>query len=158
MTRAGSLLYKGAMADSNTPPTPLKPTAAAAGGAPQEKQTMWERLLQAVQAAVELQIVTVVGEATISGDINDTKVKFPPDTTNAIATSINLIEGDITSVVPKQFWSPENEVIRQYHQAQIEKGHAVVAGNIQVIGEFGERLAGAIGKLKSLETGKLEGK
>jgi hypothetical protein len=91
-----------------------------------------QKLLAAVGAAVELKVVTQVGDA-------------------AIATSINLVQGDITNVVPEKFWAPDQQIIREFHQAQVEQAKSIVERNLRLIGEFGKQVAEAITELKKAE-------
>lgn len=120
---------------------------------PEPKNTtkLWEKLLGGVKSAVELRVVTYVGNANISGDLRDPKVTFDGTKGAAIVTSINLVDGDISTVVPDQFWAPDKDVVRQYHQDQVDKGNAIVERNLRLIGELGSGLAKAIGDLKGIE-------
>jgi hypothetical protein len=94
-----------------------------------------QTLLDAVRSAVQLQITTQVG----SGD------------GNAISTSINLVQGDITNNVPEKFWAPDQQIVRDFHQAQIEQAKAIVERNLKMIAEVGKQIADAITELKRAE-------
>lgn len=111
-----------------------------------------DKLLRGVASAVELRIVTIVSEVTVDGDFAAPKVTIPSGTHDAIATSISLASGDITSVVPERFWAPDRQVIRDYHQHQVDKGHEIVERNIRLIGEVGSALAKALGDLRNVES------
>ncbi|MFO7566791.1 MAG: hypothetical protein R6X02_29380 [Enhygromyxa sp.] len=112
---------------------------------------LWQNLLKATSSAVQLQIVTQVGDATISGEIASPKLEFEEQKGTAIATSINLIEGDITSVVPEKFWAPDQQIVRDFHEAQVEQAKDIVERNLRLIGELGERIFDAIIKAKQIE-------
>lgn len=107
-------------------------------------------LLAAVRSAVQLKVITQVGDVAVSGTLDEYTVRFEPNG-NAIATSINLVEGDITSVVPDKFWAPDQQIVRDFHQAQVEQAKAIVERNLRMIGEFGKRIADAITELKRAE-------
>lgn len=112
---------------------------------------LWEKLLGGVRSAVELRVVTYVGEAKLSGPLDRAMVEFGGEPGDAIATSINLVEGDITSVVPEKFWAPDKQVIRDFHQQQVEQGKDIVERNLKLISELGSGIARAIAELKNIE-------
>lgn len=89
-------------------------------------------LLDAVGSAVNLKVVTQVDDA-------------------AISTTINLAEGDITNAVPAKFWAPDQQVIRDFHQAQVEQAKLIVDRNLRLIGELGKQIADGITELKRAE-------
>ncbi len=113
---------------------------------------LWEKLLRGVSSAVELRVVTIVSDVPVSGDFRRPELSIQPNTSNAIATSINLVEGDITSAAPESMWSPDRAVVRDFHQGQVERGSAIVERNIRLVSELGSALAKAIGELRSLES------
>jgi hypothetical protein len=118
------------------------------------KNDVWDKLLRGVQSAVELRVITVVGGVKLGGKINSPEIEFgelSKSTGDAIVTSINLVEGDITNIVPDQFWSPDKEVIRQYHEQQVSNGHEIVSRNLRLISEVGEALIRTLSNLKNLE-------
>jgi len=113
---------------------------------------LWEKLLRGISSAVELRIVTIVSDLPITGDFCRPEVTFKPNTADAIATSINLVEGDIISAAPESMWSPDRAVVREFHQAQIDRSGEIVERNIRLVSELGSAIAKAIGELRSLET------
>jgi hypothetical protein len=127
------------MADSTSPP----PT----------KNDVWDKLLRGVQSAVELRVITVVGDVKLGGKLEAPQVAFGDDKlkSSTIVTSINLVEGDITNIVPDQFWAPDKEVIRKYHEQQVSNGHEIVGRNLRLISEVGEALIRTLSNLKNLE-------
>jgi hypothetical protein len=130
-----------AMADSTQPTT--------------TKNDVWDKLLRGVQSAVELRVITVVGGVKLGGKLAAPEVEFGDATSkgnsDAIVTSINLVQGDITNIVPDQFWAPDKEVIRQYHEQQVSNGHEIVNRNLRLISEVGEALIRTLSDLKNLE-------
>jgi hypothetical protein len=97
-----------------------------------ESKSLSQMLLDAVGSAVHLKVVTQVDEL-------------------AISTNINLVEGDITSVVPAKFWAPDQQIVRDFHQAQVEQAKAIVDRNLRLIGELGKQIADGITELKRAE-------
>lgn len=137
----------GAMADSTTPATaPATP--------PSDTSKLWDMLLQGVQSAVRLRVTTVIGEVSLTGGIDNPDIGFADSkapNSNVIATSVNLVDGDITNVVPERFWSPDKEAIRNYHEQQVANGHEIVRRNLQLVSEIGEALIGTVSQLKNLQ-------
>jgi hypothetical protein len=130
-----------AMADTNQPTT--------------TKNDVWDKLLRGVQSAVELRVITMVGGVKLAGKLTGPEVDFADDkskvTSDAIVTSINLVQGDIISIVPDQFWAPDKEVIRKYHEQQVSNGHEIVVRNLRLISEVGEALIRTLSNLENLE-------
>lgn len=115
-----------------------------------EEAKLWEKLVKAMSAAVELRIITQVGDVNVSGDLAKPTVTLGKG--SAIATSINLVEGDITSVVPEEFLAPGQQVIRDFHDAQVEQAKAIVERNLRMIAEIGKQVVEAIKDLQQLES------
>ncbi|MFT4928606.1 MAG: hypothetical protein ACI8WB_004725 [Phenylobacterium sp.] len=79
-----------------------------------------------------LEIKTIVGEATFAQDGSYTV----NDEAKTMYSSVNLLQGDITSIIPESFLSPPYETIRQYHQAREEEGRKIIADNINCLKEL----------------------
>lgn len=116
-------------------------------------KSLSDKLLAAMGAAVELRVITFVDDVTISGTLADPKIDFgdKPKVGNVIATSINLVQGDVTSVVPERLWAADKQVIRDFHQAQVDQAKAIVERNLQLIAELGERVVKAVSELRQVE-------
>ncbi len=113
---------------------------------------IWDQLLRGARSAVELRVTTIIADIKVSGELKQPTVTIPEDTGHAIATSINLIDGDITTAIPKEFWSRENTAIREFHQRQVEQGSEIVARNIRLICDVGSKLAEVLTDLRKLES------
>ncbi len=93
-----------------------------------------------------LQIKTIIGEATF--DPNDESGKYTlNDNAQTMYTSIDLLQGDITSIIPESFLSDKLANIRQYHQSREEMGRQIIKDNIECLKELAELV-------KSLGDGK----
>lgn len=112
-----------------------------------------EKLLAAMSAAVELRVITFVDDVAISGTLAKPNVDFgaTPKAGKVIATSINLVQGDVTSVVPERFWAADKQAIREFHQAQVGQAKEIVARNLELILEVGEKVVKALGELRDME-------
>ncbi len=114
--------------------------------------SIWDQLLRGARSAVELRVTTIVADIVVSGDLKQPTVTIPKDTSHALATSINLVDGDITNAIPKEFWSRENAAIREFHQQQVEQASEIVARNIRLICDVGSKLAEVLSDLRRLES------
>ncbi|MGZ8200447.1 MAG: hypothetical protein ACXWUC_06625 [Methylosarcina sp.] len=106
-----------------------------------------EKLLKGLGSAVNLQIVTYVGEVkpvitsddgSIIGAKWDNIASAPTDF--AIATQINLAEGDIITITPAQVNEPDKQWIKDYHLEQVKAGKDIVASNLRMIAEMAEKI------------------
>lgn len=88
------------------------------------------KLLDAVENLCKLQIVTEVGRpiATIGPAPAGEKIR-----SLTIETTISLVDADIKSVIPADFFSAENEALRTFHQSQVELARQIMANNIKAM-------------------------
>ncbi|NQZ05566.1 MAG: hypothetical protein HRT35_00255 [Algicola sp.] len=103
-------------------------------------------LASKAEQIVNLQIKTIIGEATF--DPNDKSGKYTlSDNAQIMYTSINLLDGDITSIVPESFLSDKLSNMRQYHQSREAMGRQIIKDNIECLKEL-------TALIKSLGNGK----
>lgn len=50
-----------------------------------------------------------------------------------MSTTINLIEGDITNKIHRDFVSGDLQALRQFHESQVQKGQEIIKQNIEAI-------------------------
>ena len=101
--------------------------------------SFFDTLKKAAQNLVNLQIVTIVGDAQIEGSIQKLKVDLPVESSSdntAIVTNINLIESDITSVIPKKFEDQFDNPIMKYHTSQVELASTTMDQKVKMIGSL----------------------
>ncbi len=91
---------------------------------------------------VHVRVITVVGKATVTlpaGGEGPTTVRTgtePLD--NALVTVVNLVEGDVTNVIAPDL--KDDQAIRDFHSAQVEKSMNVLPSNIATLMSFGKDL------------------
>jgi hypothetical protein len=116
---------------------------------------VWENLLKGLNAAVELKVITYVGDTKVTADANSDVCKpelsLPSGDCQAMVTCLNLVQGDITNCIPKDFIKDENSWLRNYHASQVALGKEVVERNLKLIGDLGSKLATAIKEIKGIE-------
>lgn len=102
-----------------------------------------EKLGRALDSMMKLKIVTYVGTIGLTGRLEDgLALEFPSQaqSDSAMVTSIDLVQGDITTVVPSPFWGAERQNILAFHQAQVKEGRDIIERNLRMVAELGNRL------------------
>lgn len=119
--------------DPDNTATEAAPTAIA----PKERaQSFLAKLMQAAENLVHLQIVTLVGEVELSGDINHPRVKFPDSASTpdqVIVTNINLVDSDITTVIPPKYENDIDGPIMKYHADQVAQANESMDKKLKLI-------------------------
>jgi hypothetical protein len=88
-----------------------------------------------VTSAVNLRIVTMVGDATVTGSAEGPRITMPEGAPSAV-TIINLIDGDITSCTSPSMVSGELREIRAVHEAAVRQGQEIVERNVRLLREL----------------------
>ncbi len=104
----------------------------------------WQTLSDAVDRAVNLRVITLVGDAAITGDLTGLKVVAPADKGQSLVTDINLVGGDITQIISEKFLGPDYADLRSGHQASVKQAQDIVERNVNILvtvfKEFGSLL------------------
>jgi hypothetical protein len=104
----------------------------------------WQTLSDTVHRAVNLRIVTVVGDAAVKGTLERVEVAMPPASALSLVTDINLAGGDVTRIVSDKLLGAEYTDLRSAHDAAVKQAQEIVERNvgilISVAKELGERL------------------
>ena len=111
--------------------------AAVAGPTVDNDDSFLQTLKKAAENLINLQIVTVVGDVELSGDIQHPQVQFPKGGTGTdqivIATNINLIESDITTAIPTKYEDQVEGTIMKYHTEQVTQANATMDQKVKLI-------------------------
>ncbi len=111
--------------------------------------SLFDSLKNAAENVVNLQIVTIIGDVTISGSIRNPQVDFPDGEPSAdhtvIATNINLIESDITSVIPKKYAEQADNPVMKYHAEQVAQANATMDQKVKMFKALFEDIVPLIG-------------
>ena len=104
---------------------------------PDTRNSLLGNLKKAAENLVNLQIVTVIGNCQISGNIQHPEITFSDDILNTdstvIVTNINLVDSDITSVIPKKYEDQFDSPIMQYHTDQVQQANATMDQKVKLI-------------------------
>lgn len=83
--------------------------------------TLLDRLLDGIENIATLDIKTVVTR---------------DDGAHTIATSIDLVQGDITTTIDDLFFDDRYVSLREFHAGREEQGHTIVKDNIEALGKL----------------------
>ena len=128
-----------AAASNPTPPTisPVKDSAPAA----KTQSELLGILTNAVSETVNLKIITIVSPVTVGGTLEKPTVAFDEaNKTGAIATCINLLDGDITTAMDEPYASNAEDPVRKYHEAQVQEAKEIVDRNLKTVADLIERI------------------
>ncbi len=104
----------------------------------------WQTLSDTIHRAVNLRIVTVVGEATVKGTVERLEVDVPPVAAGSLVTDINLIGGDITRIMSDKLMGADYADLRNAHEAAVKQAQEIVERNVSILisvaKELGEQL------------------
>lgn len=85
-----------------------------------------------VQGAVNLKVVTLVGDAGISGEVESPTVDMPK-TGLSMVTNINLVAGDITSSTSPDLLAANYADVRSLHAEMVAKAQDMVDRNVDIL-------------------------
>ena len=101
---------------------------------------LYGKIEAAVKELTTLKVVTAVGDVTVSQDVreeNGKKTEFHAETyqnTKAILSTIDLMDGDIMTVIDEVFINEESyKPVREDHLARINDAQKIVAVNIALL-------------------------
>ena len=126
------------MANDN-PGAAASVTAAAASAAPaaERANTFLEKLVVAAENLINLKIVTIVGDAKLSGTLERPNVEFSSDNAESeqivIATNINIVDSDITTVIPEKYENAVGSAIMKYHTEKVAQANESMDQRIEFI-------------------------
>ena len=101
-----------------------------------------DRLMRMFSELIHVRVITVVGDATVSlpqagGGRTTIRTEDKP-LDQALVTIFNLIDGDVTNIVAPAL--KDDQAIRDFHSAQVEKSMAVLPSNVATLVDFGKEL------------------
>ena len=116
---------------------PVAAAAAPAAPAAERANTFLEKLVVAAENLINLKIVTIVGDAKISGTLERPKVEFSSDDAESdkvvIATNINIVDSDITTVIPEKYENDVGGVIMKFHTEKVAQANEGMDQRIEFI-------------------------
>jgi hypothetical protein len=133
-----------AMQGDNKPIPPATPTiqlGSAPAPEPKSQHELLGIITKAVSEVVNLKIITVVSPVSIGGTLENPTVAFDQgQKVGAIATCINLLDGDITTAIDPAYGNNAEDPVRQYHEDQVKEAKEIVDRNLKLVADLIERL------------------
>lgn len=102
--------------------------------------TIGQKIARALENAMELRIITLVGDAQVSGTFPDLELTYDGSEAKAIGTSINLVAGDTNTVISPAYAGDTGEALRSFHAEQVAEGKAIVERNVRLLVELGREI------------------
>jgi hypothetical protein len=110
-------------------------------------------LSETLERLTHLRVITVLGDARITGPIGQLKVELPaPPSQGAgqaavsMVTDVHLVAGDVTNVLSPAVLDPGHAALRALHEESVRQAQAIVEGNLrsltQLLGSAAETLRG----------------
>lgn len=93
----------------------------------------------AVQGAMNLRVITLVGDAVVTGRVESPMVEMPA-TGPAMVTNINLAGGDISTIMSQPFVDAGYADLRTLHNDMVGKAQAVVERNVIMLKDLADWL------------------
>lgn len=94
---------------------------------------LWQALSDTIQRSVNLRIVTLVGEAGVTGNLEHLQVTAPANPSGVLVTDINLVAGDITRIVSERLMGAEFTDLRNAHQEAVTQAQSIVERNVNIL-------------------------
>jgi len=113
----------------------------------------WQALSDTIHRAVNLRVVTLVGDAVVSGTLDRLEVGAPAASAGALVTDINLAGGDITRIVSDKLLGPDYADLRSAHQDSVKQAQDIVERNINILVSLVKEIGQQLGALPTPTAG-----
>jgi hypothetical protein len=107
----------------------------------------WQALSDTIYRAVNLRVITLVGDAQVQGTLERLQVTAPIVNSGTLVTDINIVGGDITTIISEKFLGADHADLRAGHQASVTQAQDIVARNIAVLVSVAKEIANQLGSL-----------
>jgi hypothetical protein len=104
-------------------------------GATGETLTLRQTLGRAVTSAVNLRVITMVGDVSLTGSA-DSPVVTLPDGGPAAYTNINLLQGDILTCISPTMATGDLAELKAFHDGMVAKAEGIVERNVRLLKEL----------------------
>lgn len=113
----------------------------------------WQTLSNTIHRAVNLRIVTLVGDAVVSGDLDQLQVGAPAAPQGALVTDINLVGGDITRIVSEKLLGADYADLRAAHQESVKQAQDIIERNVNILITVFKEIRGELDSLPAPSAG-----
>lgn len=104
-------------------------------------ETIWKDLEKAASELITVTVATVIAQVTVSFEAQGRLKEvggLPDQATDALITNVNLLDGDLTTIIAPSL--KDNEDLRTFHDGLVQKAITVLPENLKM-------LADAVGKI-----------
>ena len=116
-------------------------------------ETFWQALSDTIHRAVNLRVVTLLGDAQVQGTLEDLRIGAPAATSASLVTDINVVAGDITTIVSERLATPEFAELRNGHSASVKQAQDIIERNINILVTVAKEIGNQLGALPAPSAG-----
>lgn len=113
----------------------------------------WQALSDTIHRAVNLRVVTMVGDAVVGGTLERMEVGAPAKPGSCLVTDINIVGGDITHIISDKLLGAEFADLRTAHEAAVKQAQDIVERNVNILITIAKELGQQLGALPPPATG-----
>jgi hypothetical protein len=109
-----------------------------------DAQSFLDKVKNSFQDLIEVKVVTIVGDVPVTiattGDSTSTTLGDSTVAKGALITVVKLLDGDVTTVIPKDLVG--EETVRKIHSQQVAASLDVIPRHLDTLVGLAERLLG----------------
>lgn len=100
-----------------------------------------DKVVEALKAIQQLQIVTAVGKVTVTDafDSGNRKINIAEDQ-KAMVTAIDLVQGDIINGLDEAFAPGQDDALREFHERQVKLGNDIINRNLRLLKDMSKEI------------------
>jgi len=107
----------------------------------------WQALSDTIHRSVNLRIVTLVGDAGVTGTLERMEISAPTAPAGTLVTDINLVAGDITRIVSERLLAADYADLRTAHEQSVTQAQDIVERNVKILVTIVKELGQQLGAL-----------
>lgn len=115
--------------------------------------TFWQALSDSIHRAVNLRVVTLVGDAQVQGTLESLRIAAPAAPSASLITDINIIGGDMTTIVSERLRGPEFAELRNEHAAAVKQAQDIIERNVNILVTVAKEIGSQLGALPAPSAG-----
>ena len=88
----------------------------------------------------------MVGDAKVQGELESLQVSAP-QASSTMVTDINLVAGDVTTMISEKLLGADQAELRAAHQAAVAQAQEIVSRNAQILVSIAKEIGNQLGAL-----------